>query len=272
MNSAALVAEVPLAVSPDSPLKAVSRLRMWLALTGLGAAALLCATPFLLPVLRQLLAGHQLRVPRGVVVLLQDLQVLAFTAVLVAAGVWTAPPVGLDAPLIRARLAGQRVFARMRRLVPLSVVAGTLGALAVLALDQGLRGQLPADLGALPPMPWWASASGAFYGGIVEELLCRWGILSVMAFVLVRLGLGPAKGFWVANVAAALAFGALHLPAALKLGVPPTPLLVGYVLAGNAVVGLVCGWLFRRHGLESAMVAHGSADLWLHVAFPALGL
>ena len=45
---------------------------------------------------------------------------------------------------------------------------------------------------------------------------------------------------------------------------------VTYVLAANAPAGLLFGWLFRRRGLESAMLAHGAANVWLHAALPAL--
>jgi membrane protease YdiL (CAAX protease family) len=56
------------------------------------------------------------------------------------------------------------------------------------------------------------------------------------------------------------------------MGMHPTLVLVVYLLVGNGLVGLVFGWLFRRRGLESAMLAHGSTDLWLHTVFPVLGL
>ncbi len=250
----------------------VSWLRLWLGLTALAAVGLLAATPLLLDVLRTLLAGRSRPLPLGVVLLLQDVQALLLASLAAAVGLWTAPRVGLDAPLLRARLGGAPVAGRLLGLLPASVLAGSLSAMVVLALSWALKAKFAAALGALPAWSGWAGASGAFYGGLFEELLCRWGLLSLFAFALDRLGVGRGSGFWAANVAAALAFGLLHLPAAFQLGVLRTPLVLSYLLAGNAVVGLVCGWLFRRHGLESAMVGHVSADLWLHAVFPALGL
>jgi len=47
-------------------------------------------------------------------------------------------------------------------------------------------------------------------------------------------------------------------------------LVVLQVIVLNALCGLAFGWLFWRHGLEHAMVAHFSADLVLHVAAPLL--
>jgi len=45
---------------------------------------------------------------------------------------------------------------------------------------------------------------------------------------------------------------------------------VPIVLLGNFPPGLFFEWLFRRKGLESAMIAHGAADVWLHAALPLL--
>jgi membrane protease YdiL (CAAX protease family) len=255
-----------------SPSTAVSPFRLWLALVGLGLVGLFGATPFMLPVLRQALAGHPVPLPLGVVLLLEDVQaLLLFLAPAAALGVWAAPRVGLDAPLLRARLSGERVGRRLLGLLPSSVLTGTLGALAVLALTLAMKPGLPAG-GALPPVPVWASATGALYGGLVEELLTRWGLLSLFALALARLGASRGMGFWTANLVAAVAFGCLHLPGARALGMPLSPLVVGYLLLGNTLVGLLCGWLFRRRGLESAMLAHASADLWLHTVFPLFGL
>ena len=46
--------------------------------------------------------------------------------------------------------------------------------------------------------------------------------------------------------------------------------VLAYVLLGNALAGVVFGWMFRRRGLEGAMIAHGAADVWLEAALPAL--
>jgi Type II CAAX prenyl endopeptidase Rce1-like len=269
-----LAVSSPQAQAPSAPVRAVSKLRMGVALVGLAALALLGSVPFFLPVMAKLLAAaiRPVPLPLGVVVLLQDVQVLLLVAVAVVVGVRLGPPLGLDAPLVRARLGGQRIGGRLLGLLPVSVLAGTLGAGLVLLLSLAMKGRLPDGLGAFPPMRPWVSATSALYGGIVEELLTRFGLLVLFAFLLEKLGLRRPSAFLLANVAAAVAFGALHLPAAFQLGVPRTPLLIGYLLLANAVVGLLCGWLFGRRGLESAMLAHGSADLWLHVVFPVFGL
>jgi membrane protease YdiL (CAAX protease family) len=65
---------------------------------------------------------------------------------------------------------------------------------------------------------------------------------------------------WVSTAAAALAFGALHLPATAVL-VELTPLTVARALLLNAPLGIVFGWLAWRRGLEVAMASHLIADI-----------
>lgn len=81
-------------------------------------------------------------------------------------------------------------------------------------------------------------------------------------------GLGAV---WAGVVFAALLFAAVHLGNAG----PGAELTIGVVssfMTGNAIIGLVCGWLYWRRGLESAIVAHVSIDLVLKVLGPALGI
>jgi membrane protease YdiL (CAAX protease family) len=270
MTSAATATPEPYAAAPILRTD-VSRFKLWLALLGLAAAGLLLATPFFFPLVEQALARMKVPIPMGVALALQLVQPLMLCGLMAAVGVWCAPSVGLDAPLLRARLAGERVWRRFLGLLPTALLWGTLSSGAVLLLSLAFKSHLPAG-GSFPDMPVWRTATAAFYGGIVEELLCRWGLLSLFAFLLAKLGMGRTAGFWAANALSALAFAASHLQPAAALGMHLTPPVVAYVLLGNSLVGLVFGWLFRRRGLECAMLAHGSADLWLHTVFPVFGL
>ena len=83
-----------------------------------------------------------------------------------------------------------------------------------------------------------------------------------------RVGLRDA--FWPENFASALVFAGLHVPLIAAKGIPLTAAVVTQALAGNAIAGTVFGWVFRRRGLEAAMVAHGAADVWLRAALPVL--
>ena len=120
---------------------------------------------------------------------------------------------------------------------------------------------------------------GVFFGGITEEIVMRWGLMSLMIFLfsLLRrwMGVGrnavvepaPALFYWSSICVAALVFALAHLPSAAAVA-PLTEVVTARVLLLNTVAGVLFGWLFWRHTLESAMVAHAA----LHVVFFAAAI
>jgi membrane protease YdiL (CAAX protease family) len=240
----------------------VSRL-FWL-IVALCAAGIALASPFLLAAIRAMQPPYS----PFAVLLGQAVQAILLCAAAAWAGVRFAPRAGLDAPWLRA-------FAERRERPPAfgSVVieaaaVGSVAAIAVTAVALMLRSSVPEAVWRPVPASFWARASSAFYGGIVEETLLRWGVLTALIALLRRLG--SREAFWPANIAAALIFGALHLPSVAYSGIPVTPSVLAHVLFGNGIAGVVFGWMFRRRGLEGAMVAHGAADVWLQAALPTL--
>ena len=102
------------------------------------------------------------------------------------------------------------------------------------------------------------------YGGITEELLLRWGFMTTLVWLAWRLlqrrrGVPRAVYIWLAIVASALLFGAGHLPAAAVLVGRLSVDIVVFVVGVNTAFGVLFGYLFWRHGLETAMIAHGTA-------------
>jgi membrane protease YdiL (CAAX protease family) len=119
---------------------------------------------------------------------------------------------------------------------------------------------------------WKRLLAGLFYGGITEELVMRLFLFSLIAWIFGRVsrksdGTPSVGAFGLANLTVAVLFALGHLPATHALG-PLTPLVVARCFLLNGAASLVFGYLFWRHGLESAMVAHASAHIGLQVLGP----
>ena len=114
----------------------------------------------------------------------------------------------------------------------------------------------------------WGPASllvGLLYGGVVEEVIMRWGLMSVLAAGL-RAVSGSSErssGFAisVAVVLAALVFAASHLPMLLASGHGLTTSVVARTLLLNTVAGVAYGTIFARRDLVSAVVMHAATHL-----------
>lgn len=104
---------------------------------------------------------------------------------------------------------------------------------------------------------------GLLYGGVVEEVLLRWGTMSLIALGLWRLlareAARPPR--WCVAVAVGLAavlFAASHLPALAAGSIAPGAGAVLRTLLLNVIAGVAFGVLYARRDLVAAMVAHAS--------------
>jgi len=257
--------------------------RVWCALALLNLVALFASIPYEDALLRQGPVASQvspaMRLGVGLALL------IAITWPAIALGLRLGRGLGLGAPWIAGALRGERP-AR----APFGWAAGLGVATGVVLLVTGgvLESAFQADFAPLsgfaPPTPW-AGLLGAFGAGIAEETWLRLIVLTGVAAlgqVLVHPQRDPAQPrlpgrlpeqgiLWTANVLAALVFGALHFGNLQALGAPLTPVLAGYILLFNGIVGLLCGWLYWTRGLEAAIVCHIAVDVVLHAVGPAAG-
>jgi hypothetical protein len=241
-------------------------MRLFWVLVALCALGLAASAPFLLQALSALPLPPGVSV--GTVFAAQAAQTLVLSALAAFTGTRLAARAGLDAPWLRAWAGRSPLPPGFARVAIEGAALGSLAAVALAGILLPIRPSLPAALSRAPQAGFCTAATSAFYGGIVEEVITRWGLLSA-AIALAR-KLGARDGFWAANPVAAGAFGLLHLPVLAAVAGPLTGALVAYALLANGVPGLLFGWLCRRNGLESAMIAHAAADVWLHAALPAL--
>jgi membrane protease YdiL (CAAX protease family) len=165
----------------------------------------------------------------------------------------------------------------MRAILPLSILIGVVAALLIVGLELALFQPMlvqefgeAADalvLSGTQPAAWKGFLA-SFYGGIVEEILLRLFLMSLLAwlssfFLKTPEGRPSDSGFWLANILAAIVFGIAHLPATATI-LPLTPLVITRAIVLNGLAGVAFGYLYWKRGLESAMIAHFSADIVLH--------
>jgi hypothetical protein len=131
---------------------------------------------------------------------------------------------------------------------------------------------LPAT--ATPSFSWLGLASSVLYGGIIEEVLLRLGVMTLIVWVLWNVygALSPWM-YIVAIGVSALLFAAGHLPVTFQLLCQPgsdcTPLVVRALLL-NSIGGVGFGYLYWRHGLGTAMLAHMLTHVLMQLVFVPL--
>jgi hypothetical protein len=209
---------------------------------------------------------------RFVLVGLSIAQNVIIVAIAAAIGTALAPRVGLGAPFFEALVAGEPLWpALVPQLIP-TLLIGISGSLFFLAVYYWIvRPRLDAHTvrcaeNLRRTLGVWGRL---LYGGIVEEVIVRWGLMSLLVWVGASLFGGSTLGVvWTAIVMTGLLFGLGHLPSHFAVGCRKTPMFIGSVIGLNLWVSLLFGWLFWQYGLLAAILAHMLFHLvWLAVEF-----
>ena len=202
---------------------------------------------------------------------------------LIFIGLYIARRVGLGAPILDGLTNKEDVGDKVRALWLPALVIGILGSVTILLLDTFVFSAplaaemelLGINMTASMNPPAWQGLLASLYGGVTEEILLRLFVMTLIAGLIAiatrkidqKL---PATIFWTANILAAVLFGLGHLPATAQLGLQLDFLVVSRAIVLNGLLGVGFGWLYWKHGLESAMLGHFTADIVLHVIFPII--
>ena len=247
---------------------------LWIAVI-FGTIAVL---PYVLELQGEVLENLNLPMSLPALIALQVTQSAVLFGLLIAAGLFFAGRTSLGTPILDSITRGESASDRLRAILPMSIITGAIASLLIIGLEFTIfQPALIRELGdsanalnmqtAQPAA--WKGFLASFYGGIVEEVLLRLFVMSLLAWLGSYIsktveGKPTSVIFWTANILAAVLFGLGHLPATVML-IPLTPLVILRAIVLNGLGGIAFGYLYWKRGLESAMIAHFSADIVLHV-------
>ena len=248
----------------DSPPEPVPRLRLFLLIWLASMFGAVSVAVLLLPRI-----GREVTLPAPLwlIALASTLQSGLLLALATWAGVALAPNVGFRAPLFEAAARRRPILPELWSQVRPGVYAGVPGGLLLLMFTRFSPPEIAGLAGRYEP-PLLARL---LYGGVTEEVLFRWGVMTSLTWLMWRIlqgSMGDVRSAYVsiAIVATALLFALGHLPVAHYFLGGLTASTLSWVIGANMSLGLLFGWLFWRRGLESAMVAHAMTHLINHLA------
>ena len=198
-----------------------------------------------------------------------SLGLAAVALVAAAVGTAAAARVGLEAPVLRTGF-GADVLGTLARHVGQGAAVGLLVAGVALPLYYGaVRPRFEPEAFRLVERirRGMGLTARVAMGGVIEEVIFRWGVLAGLAWIGLRVtgGVGPAVR-WSSIVGAAFLFGLAHLPGARGLGIRPGPAVLLLGLTINGLLGIAAGWMVWERGLVAAMSVHAT----VHVAWSAV--
>lgn len=227
----------------------------------------------IVPLVPQLLLLQEAPLPFSVEII--QIISVAQSSVLLLLMIWLgtvfSKKVGLSAPVIFALVRSDNAVKELKRQIIPALIGGLIGGVFIVVFMGILTSYLPAEFlsaGEKLIPPWYTKI---LYGGITEELLIRWGLMSFIVWAVYRITQENgsdirAYNYIFAIILSALIFGLGHLPVAFALSPEVTAPLIAYIVLGNAAFGLVAGYLYWKRGLECAIGAHMIAHITMIVA------
>lgn len=182
---------------------------------------------------------------KQVIILIAMLQTATLAGLATIVGSWAAPKVHLNKPLVWSRNS-----------IVAAVSIGLLSA-GFIALAEKLVFAGSLGLSEKFEFSWLYFLGSVLYGGIIEEILIRFGLMSIIIWLASKLTKSTdRKGIYIVGIVlAALIFAAGHLPATAQLlGLSNVTVIRTLLL--NFLPGIGFGYLYWKHGLAYAMLGH----------------
>lgn len=194
------------------------------------------------------------------------------TIIAVIAGTLVLDRTGLTVPFLESLIQGSVKISILLEQLKWGIPLGLITGIFLYFFASWFEHMLPGEFALLAADFEPSIAMKLLYGGICEEILLRFGLMTVFVCLAVVLfkKLNPAI-YWSSIVLAAILFGMGHLGVLFKAIDAPSVAITFYVLAGNSIAGIVLGWLYWKKGLEASMIGHVCMHLSMIILLGIIG-
>jgi membrane protease YdiL (CAAX protease family) len=226
--------------------------------------------PYVLTIQGELI--RQANIPVIIIILAQFIQSTILFSLTIFFGLLLAHKIAFHLPVLEALVAKKDFKKILKNISSISIILGIITAISIYATDKLFSLQGSAISTSENFAPIWQKLLAAFYGGITEEILMRLFLMTLFIWIGMKLAKRTKPTNFVIVISiliSAIIFGLGHLPITASL-TQITPLIITRAIILNGIGGVVFGWLFWKKGLESAMIAHFTTDIFLLTILPLL--
>jgi membrane protease YdiL (CAAX protease family) len=207
-------------------------------------------------------------------IIAQIIQAIILFSIVIYFGLVLSNKVGFGLPVLQAYINNKNYKNILKAIIKESVMFGILAAALIIVLSFVTKATSVSLLSSEIAVLGWQRFFASFYGGVSEEVLMRLFTMNLFVWIIYKFkrtkeGKPTNFGIWVAIIVSSIIFGLGHLPITAGL-VAITPVVIFRAILLNGVGGIIFGWLYKKNGLESAMISHFTADIGIHVIFPII--
>lgn len=243
--------------------------RVFFILLGMSIGSIFAIFPYILSLQGDVLRKVPVSLP--VLFLIQLLQNSVLFSILIAVGLYLSQKVHFSVPVLEALTKRKKVLPLLKKLAPQAILLGIVAAAAIFLVDHVFTFFGATISTSVNPAPVWERLLAAFYGGITEEIVMRLFLLTLFVWIGLLLTKQRYQNAVIISsiILSSIIFGLGHLPVTAAM-TAITPLVVTRAIVLNGIGGVIFGWLYWKKGLESAMISHFTADIFLLTVLPVL--
>lgn len=172
----------------------------------------------------------------------------------------------LEVPLIKGIIKKSHSY-HLSSIFKYGTIGGVIAGVLLTVIATVFTSLSPQEITKLAATMKPTMAARFLYGGITEEILMRFGLMTFIIWLLSKIFKSyPNSIYWTGILLTAFIFALSHLPVAFQTLGNPSVALLSYILIGNSIGGIIFGWLYWKKGLEAAFVAHITAHIVMVLA------
>src|SRR5690625_1171769 len=247
------------------------RIKLVLLLTILSAIGIFAIIPYEITLMsNQSKPGD---IPTSLIVMINSTFQILYIFVMILVGLRLQNRTGLNAPILNGLVYPKMRVHMSKKWLTISIVAALVGSVIIFLIDVLIFNPImKAPINQVPSPNLWQGLLASIYGGFTEEIMLRLFGMTLMVWLLAWItkkekGNIPNSFYYIAIFLTAILFGLGHLPATIQIFGELSTIIVTRAIVLNGLLGLWFGYLYWRKGLEYAIIAHISADFFIHVLF-----
>jgi membrane protease YdiL (CAAX protease family) len=176
--------------------------------------------------------------------------------------------VGFSVPTISSILKIEEPKIKFLEQIKFGVLLGLFTGVLLIIIGLIFKTSIPQEFMNLENKIKMTTIAKIGYGGITEELLMRFGFMTLVVWIIFKLTKKlDNTTYWIGIILASILFAVGHFPVVFNAVPNPSISLLTYVIIGNSIGGLIFGWLYWKKGLEAAFLGH----VFAHVAIIIIG-
>jgi hypothetical protein len=249
-------------------------LKIALVFAVLGVVAGAAVVPSLMESLLKLLPEEEMRqVSMPLLMTVSSVQIGVMTLLTSWIGIKLARRTGLKLSIIEAFILRKGTVQWNGKWVLLSLLLGAAAGLLIVGMDKFVFANLYEAIRTnVPESSITGLAAGVLYGGIIEEVLLRLFLMSLLVWLLgkvfARLNKPIPSWIYVLSIiAAAVLFAVGHFPATVALFGELSSTLVVRSFLLNGLAGIAFGYLYWKKGIEYSILSHTGLHVSMQLLF-----